>query len=124
MDAMWTLRLVQLGDFSFAHDHTAHPRADNDADPPRIFFRHLQAGIRQGFLGGDQCKLSIPVHPLGLYAVEISFWREPMDLSCDLRAVAVHGKWVEVRNRRDSRPAVQRCLPEFADPDTDGSDHS
>ncbi len=91
--------LVQLGDFPFSHDHTAHTGADDDADPAGIFFGQLQAGVRQCFFGGDQRKLRIPVHPFGLDTIEIPLRGEAVNLACDLRAVAVHGKRVEARDR-------------------------
>src|ERR1043165_8758312 len=124
MDSMGTLRLVELGDFALSHDHAAHAGAHNHADSPRILFPQLQARIRQCFFGRDECKLRIPVHPLRLNAVEIAFGRKPMDLSGDLRPVAVHGKRVEPGDCRHTGTAVQGGFPEFTHPDSDRADHS
>ena len=102
----WTrwglLLLVELRDFPFAHDHTAHAGSDDDADAMGVFFGHLEAGVGQCFFGGDKGKLRVAVHAFGLDTVEVPFGREVANLACDLGTVAVHGKRVEASDRRDA----------------------
>ena len=96
LHAMGTLMLIELRDLPFAHDHTAHARADNDADSVGMFFDHLEAGIGQCFFGGDKGKLRITIHALGLYTVDVPFRGEPMNLAGHFGTVSVHRKRIKV----------------------------
>jgi hypothetical protein len=41
MDPVWPLLLIELGDFPFSHDHSAHASSDDHADTMGIFPSHL-----------------------------------------------------------------------------------
>ena len=58
--------LVELGDFSFAHDHAAHARADDHADAMGVFPVHPELRVSQGLLGGHEGELRVAVDPVAL----------------------------------------------------------
>ncbi|MCE9535150.1 MAG: hypothetical protein K8R65_01910 [Nitrospirae bacterium] len=119
MDAMGFLVLVELRDFTFTHHHPTHAGSHDHADAVRILFRYLKAGIGQRFLCRHKGKLGVPIDPIAMGVVEKSFDREVAHLACDLRAIAIHGKGVERRNRRDPGLASEGSLPKLTDPDPD-----
>ena len=63
---MGTFLFIELRDLALAHHHPAHTRADDHADPVRVFTFHFEVGIGSASFGRHERKLGIAIHTIAL----------------------------------------------------------
>jgi hypothetical protein len=62
-------------------NEAAHAGADHNADPFRVLFRHLEAGLVHSHLCSRDREMDETVHLLYLFGLNVVFGPEIMDLT-------------------------------------------
>ena len=116
--------LIELRDFPFAHDHSAHAGTDDHRDAMWIFLFHPQAGVSHSLCGSDQCELRIAIHAFSATRIQELCGIEVENLSGDPRPIRFEGKIGKRRNGRNAGTALERRFPKFGHAYPDRRDHS